>query len=93
MAFAEAHIKYKWSPHDLALWSNSAVNHLATWDFSGPREGDRAVVVGEKPVSLSFQFLELYSYEGRPHRSYLSLEQYYDENSTTWTGQVDVEGL
>ncbi|GAA5961473.1 hypothetical protein JCM3765_003594 [Sporobolomyces pararoseus] len=63
----EAHIKYKWSPHDLALWSNSAVNHLATWDFTGPREGDRAVVVGEKP--------------------------YYDENSTTWTGQVDVEGL
>ncbi|GAA5926243.1 TauD/TfdA dioxygenase family protein [Sporobolomyces koalae] len=63
----DAHIKYKWSPHDLALWSNSAVNHLATWDFTGPREGDRAVVVGEKP--------------------------YYDAASTTWNGQVDVEGL
>jgi len=43
----------RWSPHDLALWSNSAVNHLATFDFTGPREGDRAVVVGEKPVSSS----------------------------------------
>ncbi|CEQ40700.1 SPOSA6832_02360 [Sporobolomyces salmonicolor] len=45
----DAHVKYKWAKHDVALWSNSVVNHLATFDFSEYRAGDRAVVVGEKP--------------------------------------------
>ncbi|GAA5870099.1 hypothetical protein JCM1840_003581 [Sporobolomyces johnsonii] len=45
----DAHVKYKWAQHDVALWSNSVVNHLATFDFSEYRAGDRAVVVGERP--------------------------------------------
>ncbi|POY71637.1 hypothetical protein BMF94_5331 [Rhodotorula taiwanensis] len=46
----EDHVKYKWSPYDVAIWNNSVVNHLATFDFgSADRQGDRAVVVGETP--------------------------------------------
>jgi len=45
----EAHVKYRWAKQDLAIWSNSVVNHLATFDFSEHRAGDRAVVVGETP--------------------------------------------
>lgn len=36
-----------------SIWSNPVVNHLATFDFTEYRAGDRAVVLGEKPVRLS----------------------------------------
>ncbi|GAA5832719.1 hypothetical protein JCM11251_005734 [Rhodosporidiobolus azoricus] len=45
----ENHVKYRWNRHDVAIWNNSIVNHLATFDFTEYRAGDRAVVVGEKP--------------------------------------------
>ncbi|GAA5969524.1 hypothetical protein JCM11641_008143 [Rhodosporidiobolus odoratus] len=45
----ENHVKYRWSKYDVSIWSNSVVNHLATFDFTEYRAGDRAVVVGEKP--------------------------------------------
>ncbi|GAA6006222.1 TauD/TfdA dioxygenase family protein [Rhodotorula paludigena] len=45
----ENHVKYRWSKYDVAIWDNRVVNHLATFDFAGPRAGDRAVVVGEAP--------------------------------------------
>ncbi|GAA6031545.1 hypothetical protein JCM8097_006513 [Rhodosporidiobolus ruineniae] len=45
----ENHVKYRWSPYDVAIWNNGVVNHLATFDFTEYRAGDRAVVVGEKP--------------------------------------------
>ncbi|GAA5889327.1 hypothetical protein JCM6882_000708 [Rhodosporidiobolus microsporus] len=45
----ENHVKYRWSPRDVAIWNNGVVNHLATFDFTEYRAGDRAVVVGEKP--------------------------------------------
>ncbi|GAA6048869.1 hypothetical protein JCM3770_003660 [Rhodotorula araucariae] len=45
----ENHVKYKWNKHDLAIWDNQVVNHLATFDFTEPRAGDRAVVVGGTP--------------------------------------------
>ncbi|GAA5986227.1 hypothetical protein JCM10908_006465 [Rhodotorula pacifica] len=46
----EDHVKYKWSKYDVAIWNNSVVNHLATFDFgNAERQGDRAVVVGETP--------------------------------------------
>ncbi|GAA5867083.1 hypothetical protein JCM3774_004386 [Rhodotorula dairenensis] len=46
----EDHVKYKWNKYDVAIWNNSVVNHLATFDFgNADRQGDRAVVVGETP--------------------------------------------
>ena len=46
---ADLFVKFKWRPTDVAIWDNRCVNHLATFDYSAPRQGDRAVVVGEKP--------------------------------------------
>ncbi|GAA5869054.1 hypothetical protein JCM8547_008687 [Rhodosporidiobolus lusitaniae] len=45
----ENHVKWRWTKYDVAIWNNSVVNHLATFDFTEYRAGDRAVVLGEKP--------------------------------------------
>ncbi|BGP02125.1 taurine dioxygenase [Rhodotorula toruloides] len=45
----ENHVKYRWGKYDVAIWSNPVVNHLATFDYTEYRAGDRAVVVGETP--------------------------------------------
>lgn len=42
-------VKYRWSVGDVAIWDDRNTNHLATFDYTEPRQGDRAVVVGEKP--------------------------------------------
>ncbi|SCV71701.1 BQ2448_3289 [Microbotryum intermedium] len=45
----DTHVKYHWSKNNVAIWDNSVVNHLATFDFKEYRAGDRAVVVGDRP--------------------------------------------
>ncbi|BGP18515.1 hypothetical protein JCM10213_002970 [Rhodosporidiobolus nylandii] len=45
----ENHVKYRWGKYDVAIWDNRVVNHLATFDFTEYRAGDRAVVLGERP--------------------------------------------
>lgn len=42
-------VRFKWNKNDLAIWSNTSTVHSATFDFTDPRAGDRAVSLGEKP--------------------------------------------
>ena len=43
-------VRNRWaSPNDLAIWDNRSVYHTATFDYDGPRTGQRAVSLGESP--------------------------------------------
>jgi len=42
-------VRYKWSVNDLAIWDNRCTYHVATFDYTELRVGDRAVGIGEKP--------------------------------------------
>lgn len=45
-------VRLKWqNPNDLAIWDNRSVYHTATYDIDGqgPRTGQRAVSLGERP--------------------------------------------
>ncbi|EMC96131.1 hypothetical protein BAUCODRAFT_122171 [Baudoinia panamericana UAMH 10762] len=45
-------VRYRWqSPNDVAIWDNRSVFHTATYDYDGlgPRTGQRAVSLGERP--------------------------------------------
>jgi alpha-ketoglutarate-dependent taurine dioxygenase len=45
-------VRHRWqNPNDLAIWDNRSVYHTATYDYAGqgPRTGQRAVSLGEKP--------------------------------------------
>jgi alpha-ketoglutarate-dependent taurine dioxygenase len=45
-------VRHRWQhPNDLAIWDNRSVYHTATYDYKGqgPRTGQRAVSLGEKP--------------------------------------------
>jgi len=41
--------RVRWELHDLAFWDNRGVLHNASYDFTGPRLGERACSVGEVP--------------------------------------------
>ncbi|OGM42399.1 TfdA family taurine dioxygenase [Aspergillus bombycis] len=42
-------VRFKWGANDLAIWDNRSVFHTATNDFSGSRQGNRVVSLGEIP--------------------------------------------
>lgn len=42
-------VRFKWGKNDLAIWDNRSVFHTATNDYSGKRQGNRVVSLGEKP--------------------------------------------
>ncbi|KAL1979750.1 hypothetical protein VTN96DRAFT_5226 [Rasamsonia emersonii] len=45
-------VRFRWqNKNDLAIWDNRSVYHTATYDYEGlgPRTGQRAVSLGEKP--------------------------------------------
>jgi alpha-ketoglutarate-dependent taurine dioxygenase len=43
-------VRQRWqNVNDLAIWDNRSVYHTATFDYQGPRTGQRAVSLGEKP--------------------------------------------
>jgi taurine dioxygenase len=43
-------LRWRWTPNDLALWDNRAVQHYAVPDYSGTRVMQRVVTAGERPV-------------------------------------------
>ncbi|KAH7014294.1 alpha-ketoglutarate-dependent taurine dioxygenase [Microdochium trichocladiopsis] len=48
----ELQVRFKWqNENDIAIWDNRSVFHTATFDYDGqgPRFGNRAVGLGEKP--------------------------------------------
>ncbi|KXJ87438.1 TfdA family taurine dioxygenase [Microdochium bolleyi] len=48
----ELQVRFKWqNKNDIAIWDNRSVFHTATFDYAGqgPRFGNRAVGLGEKP--------------------------------------------
>ena len=42
-------VRFRWGQNDLAVWDNRSVFHTATNDYSGKRQGNRVVLLGEKP--------------------------------------------
>ncbi|KAL9085777.1 MAG: hypothetical protein Q9165_007409 [Trypethelium subeluteriae] len=43
-------VRHRWqNPNDVAIWDNRSVYHTATYDYDGPRTGQRAVSLGERP--------------------------------------------
>lgn len=43
-------VRLRWqNPNDVAIWDNRSVYHTATYDYEGPRTGQRAVSLGEQP--------------------------------------------
>ncbi|KAI0133765.1 hypothetical protein BJ170DRAFT_690131 [Xylariales sp. AK1849] len=42
-------VRFRWNKNDLAIWDNRSVFHTATNDYSGKRQGNRVVSLGEKP--------------------------------------------
>ncbi|KAI1385000.1 taurine catabolism dioxygenase [Hypoxylon trugodes] len=42
-------VRFRWNKNDLAIWDNRSVFHTATNDYSGKRQGNRVVSIGEKP--------------------------------------------
>ena len=42
-------VRFRWGKNDLAIWDNRSVFHTATNDYSGKRQGNRVVSLGEKP--------------------------------------------
>ena len=45
----DAQVRVKWNKHDLAIWDNRSNWHCATYDYDGPRAGDRVCSLGEVP--------------------------------------------
>ena len=44
-------VRFRWTPHSVALWDNRVVQHLAIWDyFPQVRSGFRVTIKGERPV-------------------------------------------
>ncbi|CAD6592922.1 MAG: hypothetical protein ASARMPREDX12_006604 [Alectoria sarmentosa] len=42
-------VRFKWGQNDMAIWDNRSSFHTATTDYTGKRQGNRAVSLGEKP--------------------------------------------
>lgn len=42
-------VRFRWNENDLAIWDNRSVFHTATNDYTGKRQGNRVVSLGEKP--------------------------------------------
>ncbi|KAK0708863.1 hypothetical protein B0T21DRAFT_387578 [Apiosordaria backusii] len=42
-------VRFRWNKNDLAVWDNRSVFHTATYDYTGKRQGNRVVSLGEKP--------------------------------------------
>ncbi|ORY56369.1 uncharacterized protein BCR38DRAFT_451187 [Pseudomassariella vexata] len=42
-------VRFRWNKNDLAIWDNRSVFHTGTNDYSGNRQGNRVVSLGEKP--------------------------------------------
>ena len=42
-------VRFRWGENDVAIWDNRSVFHTATNDYTGPRQGNRVVSIGEKP--------------------------------------------
>lgn len=43
-------VRHRWvNPNDVAIWDNRSMYHTATYDYEGPRQGQRAVSLGERP--------------------------------------------
>ncbi|SPO06792.1 related to taurine dioxygenase [Cephalotrichum gorgonifer] len=42
-------VRFRWNKNDLAIWDNRSVFHTATNDYTGKRQGNRVVSLGEKP--------------------------------------------
>ncbi|KAK7039400.1 taurine catabolism dioxygenase [Favolaschia claudopus] len=42
-------VRFRWSKNDVAIWDNRCTFHTATNDYSGRRQGNRVVSIGEKP--------------------------------------------
>ncbi|KAF5347751.1 hypothetical protein D9756_010288 [Leucocoprinus leucothites] len=50
--FSENHdiqVRYRWEKNDVAIWDNRVTVHTATNDYSGKRQGNRIVSLGERP--------------------------------------------
>ena len=43
-------MRWHWTPNDLALWDNRAVQHYAVPDYTGPRVMQRVVTKGQVPA-------------------------------------------
>jgi alpha-ketoglutarate-dependent taurine dioxygenase len=41
-------VRFKWRKNDLAIWDNRSAFHTATNDYSGKRQGNRVVSLGER---------------------------------------------
>jgi len=42
-------VRFRWNENDVAIWDNRSVFHTATNDYTGKRQGNRVVSLGEKP--------------------------------------------
>ncbi|KAF2638925.1 alpha-ketoglutarate-dependent sulfonate dioxygenase [Massarina eburnea CBS 473.64] len=42
-------VRFRWGENDVAVWDNRSVFHTATNDYTGKRQGNRVVSLGEKP--------------------------------------------
>ncbi|OGM48528.1 taurine catabolism dioxygenase TauD [Aspergillus bombycis] len=42
-------VRFRWSKNDIAIWDNRSVFHTATYDYTGLRQGNRVVSLGERP--------------------------------------------
>ncbi|EXJ80743.1 hypothetical protein A1O3_07027 [Capronia epimyces CBS 606.96] len=42
-------VRFRWNKNDIAIWDNRSVFHTPTFDYSGPRQGNRVVSIGERP--------------------------------------------
>ncbi|GLA73747.1 hypothetical protein AtubIFM55763_004679 [Aspergillus tubingensis] len=42
-------VRFKWGVNDVAVWDNRSVFHTATYDYTGKRQGNRVVSLGEIP--------------------------------------------
>ncbi|MFF3504285.1 TauD/TfdA dioxygenase family protein [Streptomyces sp. NPDC003247] len=46
-------VRWRWRPHDLAIWDNQATQHYAIFDYGGEhRRGERVTVAGPAPVGV-----------------------------------------
>ncbi|KAJ6502074.1 hypothetical protein C8R45DRAFT_608413 [Mycena sanguinolenta] len=45
----DMHVRFRWSKNDVAIWDNRCTFHTATNDYTGARQGNRVVSIGEKP--------------------------------------------
>jgi taurine dioxygenase len=46
-------MRWKWTPHDLAVWDNRSVQHFAVPDYETTRRMQRIVLAGAKPGEAS----------------------------------------